>query len=117
MSEIGIGDAAQLTQTHPSTLRLWEQHGLISPERTPSGHRIYSPADISRIRAIKRLRMVDGLNMSAIKRVLSEQLEPQTTAINGENDKSSDLRDLGMRYRRARLKLGISLRDAAERSG
>src|SRR5690606_43737 len=45
------------------------------------------------------------------------QLEPHTTATNGENDKSSDLRDLGMRYRRARLKLGISLRDAAKRSG
>jgi DNA-binding transcriptional MerR regulator/quercetin dioxygenase-like cupin family protein len=117
MSEIGIGDAARLTQTNASTLRLWEQHGLIAPERTASGHRIYHDRDITRIRTIKRLRTVDGLNMSAIKRVLARDSESTNGAVSSAADRSNDLRQLGIQYRRARIKLGLSLRGAASKSG
>lgn len=117
MAELGIGDAAQLTQTNPSTLRLWEQHGLITPLRTASGHRVYSQTDISRIRAIRRMRVVDGLNMSAIKRVLEPESMAQQRAIRPHDGRSEDLRELGMQYRQARAKHALSLQEASDLSG
>src|SRR5690625_3117419 len=110
MLEIGIGDAARLTRTNASTLRLWEQHGLITPRRTVSGHRIYHTQDLARIRIIKRLRTIDGLNMSAIKRVLASDSEPDDGASASTVDRSNGLRQLGIQYRQARLKYGLSLR-------
>ncbi|WP_376855561.1 MerR family transcriptional regulator, partial [Bordetella pertussis] len=35
-----------MTGTNPSTLRLWEQHGLLSPLRSPTGQRIYGEHDL-----------------------------------------------------------------------
>lgn len=48
---------AQLQQLHPditqSSLRFLEREGLVEPARTPGGHRLYSQADIQRVRQIK----------------------------------------------------------------
>lgn len=51
-----ISDAARLVGVHPSTLRLWETQGLISPQRTPGGDRRY------RLGELKALlnRQMDG---------------------------------------------------------
>jgi DNA-binding transcriptional MerR regulator len=46
-----IRTVARLTGVKPVTLRAWERrYGLISPSRTESGHRLYSPDDVERIR-------------------------------------------------------------------
>src|SRR3990172_6707396 len=41
-----ISEAARILGIHPSTLRLWESQGLISPDRTPGGDRRYRLADL-----------------------------------------------------------------------
>ncbi|WP_062386763.1 transcriptional regulator FtsR [Demequina iriomotensis] len=38
----------------PSKLRFLDSHGLVSPQRTPSGYRQYSPADVERLRFVLR---------------------------------------------------------------
>jgi DNA-binding transcriptional MerR regulator len=48
-----IREVSRLTGVNPVTLRAWERrYGLIQPTRTESGHRLYSMADIERVRSI-----------------------------------------------------------------
>ncbi|MCB5906123.1 MerR family transcriptional regulator [Streptomyces pinistramenti] len=50
-----IGDAAAASGLTPRALRYYEQRGLITARRTPSGHRDYGQHDIERLRAIREL--------------------------------------------------------------
>jgi MerR family transcriptional regulator, heat shock protein HspR len=43
-------EAARLLNVHPQTLRLWERKGVIEPAKRQRGLRIYTEADIRRIR-------------------------------------------------------------------
>ncbi|MCK5743349.1 MAG: MerR family transcriptional regulator [Caldisericia bacterium] len=53
------------------TLRLWEKHGLINPARNPDNdRRLYSFADIERLKHIKHLLDSEGLNISGVKKFL-----------------------------------------------
>ncbi|MEB2400464.1 MAG: MerR family transcriptional regulator [Alcaligenaceae bacterium] len=115
MAELGIGDVARLTNTNPSTLRLWERHGLIRPARSASGQRVYSPEDIQTIRSILRMRKEDGLNMSAIKRALLPSMEsPQQASASLDQAQHDELTArLGERFRKARLKRKMPLKEAA----
>lgn len=61
-----IRTVARLTGINPITLRAWERrHNLIRPIRTPSGHRLYSTADIELIRRIQTLSE-QGMGFSQI---------------------------------------------------
>jgi MerR family transcriptional regulator/heat shock protein HspR len=55
---------------HPQTLRLYEAKGLVSPGRTPGGTRLYSDADLERLRLIHRLTTELGLNLAGVEHVL-----------------------------------------------
>ncbi|CAI8842490.1 MULTISPECIES: MerR family transcriptional regulator [Pseudomonas] len=47
-----IGEVARLTGVNPVTLRAWERrYGLIKPQRTPKGHRLYSQDQVQRVQA------------------------------------------------------------------
>lgn len=51
-----IGEAAAAAGTTPRALRFYEQRGLLpEPERTVSGQRDYSPADVALVRTIREL--------------------------------------------------------------
>jgi MerR family transcriptional regulator, heat shock protein HspR len=65
-----ISVAAELVGMHPQTLRLYETKGLVSPSRTPGGTRLYSEADIDRLRLIQRLTTELGLNLAGVEQVL-----------------------------------------------
>src|SRR5918999_3923259 len=65
-----ISVAADLVGMHPQTLRLYETKGLVSPARTPGGTRLYSEADLERLRLIQRLTTVLGLNLAGVEHVL-----------------------------------------------
>src|SRR5262245_26993837 len=64
-----IGIAAELAGMHPQTLRLYERRGLLSPSRTARNTRLYSHADVARLRRIQALAEA-GLNLAGIERVL-----------------------------------------------
>ena len=50
-----ISVAAELAEMHPQTLRMYEARGLIEPKRSPKGTRLYSQADVERLRRIQEM--------------------------------------------------------------
>ena len=72
-----ISVAAELAEMHPQTLRMYEQRGLIEPKRSPKGTRLYSQADVERLRRIQEMTAELGMNLAGVERVfeLEEQLE------------------------------------------
>lgn len=71
-----ISVAAELAEMHPQTLRMYEQRGLIEPKRSPKGTRLYSHADVERLKRIQQLTADAGMNLAGVERVfeLEEQL-------------------------------------------
>src|SRR5213079_358393 len=65
-----ISVAADLVGMHPQTLRIYEQKGLVRPKRTAGNTRLYSEADIERLKLIQRLTTEIGLNLAGVERVL-----------------------------------------------
>jgi MerR family transcriptional regulator/heat shock protein HspR len=65
-----ISVAAELVGMHPQTLRLYEAKGLVRPARTPGGTRLYSDADVERLRLIQQLTTELGLNLAGVEHVL-----------------------------------------------
>jgi MerR family transcriptional regulator/heat shock protein HspR len=68
-----ISVAAELADMHPQTLRMYEVRGLIAPKRSPKGTRLYSQADVERLRKIQRLTSEEGLNLAGVETVLELQ--------------------------------------------
>lgn len=69
-----ISVAAQLSGLHPQTLRVYEREGLVDPDRTPGGTRLYSGHDVERLREIAALTDT-GINVAGVKRILAMQEE------------------------------------------
>jgi MerR family transcriptional regulator/heat shock protein HspR len=65
-----ISVAAELVSMHPQTLRIYENKGLINPKRTRGNTRLYSEADLERLRVIQRLTTELGLNLAGVEVVL-----------------------------------------------
>jgi MerR family transcriptional regulator/heat shock protein HspR len=70
-----ISVAAELVGMHPQTLRIYEQKGLVRPKRTAGNTRLYSDADVARLRLIQQLTSEVGLNLAGVERVLHLQDE------------------------------------------
>ncbi len=67
-----ISIAAELAAVHPRTLRIYEEEGLLAPQRR-NNLRLYSEADIERVRLIRFLTQRQGVNLAGVKVIL--QLE------------------------------------------
>jgi MerR family transcriptional regulator/heat shock protein HspR len=65
-----ISIAAELVGMHPQTLRIYETKGLIRPKRTAGNTRLYSEADLDRLRLIQQLTTELGLNLAGVEHVL-----------------------------------------------
>ena len=70
-----ISVAAELANMHPQTLRMYEARGLIEPQRSPKGTRLYSQEDVERLRRIQEMTAELGLNLAGVERVLDLELE------------------------------------------
>jgi MerR family transcriptional regulator/heat shock protein HspR len=70
-----ISVAADLVGMHPQTLRMYEQKGLVRPKRTAGNTRLYSDADVERLRLIQQLTSEVGLNLAGVERVMHLQDE------------------------------------------
>src|ERR1700683_2197915 len=72
-----ISVAAELAEMHPQTLRMYEQRGLIEPQRSPKGTRLYSQTDVDRLRRIQEMTAELGMNLAGVERVfeLEQQLD------------------------------------------
>lgn len=93
-----ISVAASLAGCHPRTLRIYEEEGLVDPVRTETNIRLYSDDDLRRVRAIRYLTQVRGVNLAGVKlllqlRDISDLLEE--IAGSWEDDEESDGGDGG----------------------
>jgi len=65
-----ISVAARILEVHPQTLRMYERQGLVRPRRF--GHiRMFSDADIERIRQILRMKEDLGVNLAGVEVILN----------------------------------------------
>jgi MerR family transcriptional regulator/heat shock protein HspR len=98
-----ISVAAELVGMHPQTLRMYEQKGLVQPGRTAGNTRLYSDADVERLRLIQRLTTELGLNLAGVESVL--RLEDELARMRRrlerlEQEMRSALEDVHRSYRR-----------------
>ena len=77
-----ISVAAELAEMHPQTLRMYEARGLITPKRSPKNTRLYSQADVERLRRIQQMTNEMGLNLAGVETVL--ELEKRVDRMRGE---------------------------------
>ena len=89
-----ISVAAELAEMHPQTLRMYEARGLIEPKRSPKGTRLYSQADVERLRRIQEMTTELGLNLAGVERVLDleEQLERASRRLQALERRSAEMR-------------------------
>ena len=69
-----ISVAAELAEMHPQTLRMYEARGLIEPKRSPKGTRLYSQADVDRLRRIQEMTTEWGMNLAGVEKVFELEL-------------------------------------------
>lgn len=65
-----ISVASRLVGMHAQTLRKYERERFVVPSRTKGRLRLYAPADLARLRQIKQLVEVQGLNLAGVELVL-----------------------------------------------
>lgn len=65
-----ISIAASIAGCHPRTLRIYEEEGLLDPVRTETNIRLYSDEDLRRVRIIRYLTQVRGVNLAGVKLLL-----------------------------------------------
>jgi MerR family transcriptional regulator/heat shock protein HspR len=75
-----ISVAAELADMHPQTLRMYEARGLIEPKRSPKGTRLYSQADVERLRRIQEMTAELGMNLAGVERVFELELQLEATS-------------------------------------
>ncbi|WP_227982164.1 MerR family transcriptional regulator [Nocardia spumae] len=86
----GISVAAELAGMGAHSLRLYEQHGLVTPARSAGGTRRYSDDDLARLARIAALAG-QGINLAAIARILdledtNTELRDTNAALTAERD-------------------------------
>jgi MerR family transcriptional regulator, repressor of the yfmOP operon len=70
-----IGDVAKLVGTTPRTIRYYEEIGLLpqEPARPSGGHRVYTEAEVERLRELMRLRDLLGVTLDELKTLLAAE--------------------------------------------
>ena len=98
-----ISVAADLVGMHPQTLRIYEQKGLVRPQRTSGNTRLYSEANLERLRLIQQLTTELGLNLAGVEMVF--RLEDQMSRMQRrmermERELRERMRDVERQYKR-----------------
>ena len=96
-----ISVAADLVGMHPQTLRIYESKGLVTPQRTAGNTRLYSDADLERLRLIQQLTTELGLNLAGVEHVirLEEQIRRmQRTMERLEREMRDQIADVRRHY-------------------
>jgi MerR family transcriptional regulator, heat shock protein HspR len=90
-----ISVAAELAEMHPQTLRMYETRGLIEPQRSPKGTRLYSHSDVERLRRIQELTSGGGMNLAGVEKVfeLEAQLERMQRKVEAMERRAAELQE------------------------
>ncbi|MHB1537896.1 MAG: MerR family transcriptional regulator [Solirubrobacteraceae bacterium] len=70
-----IGDLAKLVGTTPRTIRYYEEIGLLpqAPDRAAGRHRLYTEAEVERLREVMRLKQLLGVSLEQLKTLLAAE--------------------------------------------
>jgi MerR family transcriptional regulator, repressor of the yfmOP operon len=70
-----IGDVARLVGTTPRTIRYYEEIGLLAeaPARPSGQHRLYTEAEVERLREVMRLKELLGVSLEELKTLLTAE--------------------------------------------
>jgi DNA-binding transcriptional MerR regulator len=122
-----ISQAAGMLGISSSSLRLWEQMGLLAPARSEGRYRLYSHEDLRTARRILYLRKKKGLNLAGVSHLLAESApaERRKSPPESSNRKTQNIGEqlYGLRRRQGytlaevarRTQLSISFLSALER--
>ncbi|MEN6392096.1 MAG: MerR family transcriptional regulator [Syntrophomonas sp.] len=78
-NRIRIGDFVKLTGCTLKAINYYHKIGLLpEPQRSAGGYRLYGPADLNRMRFIKRLKAL-GLDLKHIKEIAGDLQNPKTS--------------------------------------
>jgi MerR family transcriptional regulator/heat shock protein HspR len=99
-----ISVVAEMVETHPQTLRMYERMGLICPCRTRAGVRLYSQADVEQVKRIQHLTQVLGVNLAGVEVIFDLLREMQRLqAIMGESEEAEHQENVAPPTRKARV--------------
>jgi len=65
-----ISVAAEILETHPRTLMMYENMRLVVPQRTTTNRRRFSQRDIHKLQTIQNLTRNHGVNLTGVRYVL-----------------------------------------------
>ncbi|MFC6043088.1 MerR family transcriptional regulator [Nocardioides hankookensis] len=82
-----ISIAAEMVSMQIQNLRVYERRGLVAPDRTSGGSRLYSPDDIDRLHRVREL-LAEGLNLAGIAHVIA--LEERVRHLEGRLRRRDD---------------------------
>lgn len=110
-----VGQTARVIGVSPSTLRVWENVGLVTPTRSNGRFRLYTAEMLELLKRVKYLRDVQKLSVPGIKQILGqeegeqESKEPAALPPGGS--------ELGPRLRAMRKRSGMGIVEAAQEAG
>ena len=77
MDALTINEAAETTGWSPRMLRYIERVGLIEPQRSPAGYRLFGPPELQRLRTLRELLAQHDVGLSDIAFALRLRREAQ----------------------------------------
>lgn len=100
VARLTIGELSRLTGTKPTTIRWYEQEGLLPPAgRTAGGHRAYSGEHLRRLGFVRHAREL-GFPMPAIREMLELAAHPQADCGSAHAIATAQVADIDRRLRR-----------------
>ncbi|MCH2657970.1 MAG: MerR family transcriptional regulator [Dehalococcoidia bacterium] len=89
-----ISIVSQMIGLHQQTIRSYERIGLVQPYRTAGNTRLFSHADVAKLRTVTRLVNDLGINLAGVDVImrLSAQIEQLQTEINKKDKENRRLR-------------------------
>lgn len=76
MNLLSIGELAKHAEISAVTLRYYEKFGLISPQRSEGGHRLYAEDMVARLHFIQNTKSV-GFTLEEIQELLNLKANPK----------------------------------------
>lgn len=119
-TSLRIGDIARLVGTTPRTIRYYEEKGLLPEDPRPAGqHRLYTEADVERLRELLRLRNLLGVPLEELKALVA--VDDERAILRSELHRTDSPRDRERILRRldalAERQLALVERRARELDG